>query len=421
MSGVDPLVTRTAADEDGSDQIGYDTPRSGVATPQPDPQDKRLPGIMSYFGQVRQDPPHSAPSTDFEMPSNSSSTFTSASPLSALRAPLEGALPSVDSAPARTAGGSGCASSADMRPQRPANDNDALSRKHPTTREDQCLTDGSLISQQAAAQKSQSVTRPHPYPTPPASLPSSSEGLPHRERPNQERSGPDKPSESSPTSMAPSKVSGASSQSCPESNPTTQNCHSLTSQTSDSTSSQATGKWFTFDGIKELTRGVFKSGPPTPTRALSAAQPSHAESKGSHSGSSNDGADKSGTHTPRGSATGAQAPLPKGRLTIKIPEARGLRKSRDPYVVVVFQRSELISGGPRALEEEDDDHLNVGTPGMGGVAIQRQGSDSGRPPVSIPMRSRQSSNTSATDPKPLRNRSARTSFTNPKWDAEALL
>ncbi|CAL3964442.1 unnamed protein product, partial [Diplocarpon coronariae] len=29
-----------------------DTPRSGVATPQPDPSDKRLPGIMhSYFGQ----------------------------------------------------------------------------------------------------------------------------------------------------------------------------------------------------------------------------------------------------------------------------------------------------------------------------------------------------------------------------------
>ena len=40
-------------DDDGNDHIDSDTPRSGVATPQPDPSDKRLPGIMhSFFGQV---------------------------------------------------------------------------------------------------------------------------------------------------------------------------------------------------------------------------------------------------------------------------------------------------------------------------------------------------------------------------------
>lgn len=44
----------TTTDDDGADQIGFETPRSGVATPQPDLHDKRLPGIMSYFtGQVR--------------------------------------------------------------------------------------------------------------------------------------------------------------------------------------------------------------------------------------------------------------------------------------------------------------------------------------------------------------------------------
>jgi protein-serine/threonine kinase len=86
--------------------------------------------------------------------------------------------------------------------------------------------------------------------------------------------------------------------------------------------------------------------------------------------------------------------------------------------VVVFQRSELISSGPRHTEE--DDNLSVATPGMGGIPIQRQGSDSGRA-MAIPMRSRQSSNTSISDYNTFRNRSARLSFTNPKWDAEAEL
>ncbi|CRK27339.1 hypothetical protein BN1723_003502 [Verticillium longisporum] len=53
MNTIDQILrpTAAAADDDGTDQIGYDTPRSGVATPQPDLSDKRLPGIMSYFGQ----------------------------------------------------------------------------------------------------------------------------------------------------------------------------------------------------------------------------------------------------------------------------------------------------------------------------------------------------------------------------------
>lgn len=369
------------------------------------------------------------------MPPSVSAAFSSSFP--SLRAPLEGALPSVDcSSSGPGPCGSDSASSADVRSKLSADK--ASSRSQCSAGEDRFSQEESSNSYQSDAQKSISPT--HPYPTPPASLPSSSEGSPYHKHRSGTRSGPSPSSSSSTTPpasttkpsepaslMAPSKVSEGSSQSCPDHQtnpnpePPAQPPHTISSLLSDPTDSQASGKWFTFDGIKELTRGVFKSGPPTPTRALSAAQPSHQESKGSHSGSSNDGAEKSGTQTPRGSATGAQAPVPKGRLTIKIPEARGLKKSRDPYVVVVFQRSELISGGPRALEGEEDDHLGVGTPGMGGVAIQRQGSDSGRPPVSIPMRSRQSSNTSATEPKPLRNRSARTSFTNPKWDAEALL
>ncbi|CEJ90548.1 Putative AGC/AKT protein kinase, variant [[Torrubiella] hemipterigena] len=158
-----------------------------------------------------------------------------------------------------------------------------------------------------------------------------------------------------------------------------------------------------------------QSGPPTPTRALSAAQSSQSEGKEPQAAASNDGAEKSGTQTPR--SGGAQAPAAKGKLTIKIAEARGLRKCRDPYVVAVFQRSELISGGPRP--SEDDENLSATPTATGSIAIQRQASDSGRP-MAIPMRSRQSSNTSISDYNTFRNRSVNKLFTNPKWDAEAV-
>jgi protein-serine/threonine kinase len=86
---------------------------------------------------------------------------------------------------------------------------------------------------------------------------------------------------------------------------------------------------------------------------------------------------------------------------------------------VVFQRSELISAGPRPAEEDDD--AAVTAVAMGGLPIQRQPSDSGRPAMAIPMRSRQSSNSSITDFNTFRNRNPRRSFTSPKWDAEAIL
>ncbi|ODA79623.1 hypothetical protein RJ55_05217 [Drechmeria coniospora] len=161
-----------------------------------------------------------------------------------------------------------------------------------------------------------------------------------------------------------------------------------------------------------------QSGPPTPTRALSAAHSSQSDGKETPTRTSNDGADASGIQPPR-STTGAQAPPTKGKMTIKITEARGLRKSRDPYVVAVFQRSELISSGPRP--SEDGDSLNPPASAIGSIPIQRQGSDSGRP-MAIPMRSRQSSNTSITDYSNFRSRTpgSRAPSSNPKWDAEAV-
>ena len=160
-----------------------------------------------------------------------------------------------------------------------------------------------------------------------------------------------------------------------------------------------------------LTPLLVKSGPPTPTRALSAARPSISDEK-------DDTNPASGTQTPKPGSSGAQLPTAKGRLTIKIMEATGLRKCKEPYLVAVFQRNELISGGPITYLDKEEPPT-AATLMMGGISIQRQSSDPGRA-MAIPMRSRQSSNTSVGDYGAFRNR-IRQFFTHPKWDARAVL
>jgi protein-serine/threonine kinase len=416
MSVINKFITRTAATEDDTvDHIGTETPGSGVATPQPDLQDKRLPGIMSYFGQVRQDSVPCLEHSSVSSPSCGSSLLTEQ-----LAQPQKPLLPSVKSQhfDAGQAPRAGAPAMPDLKHllishARPSAE---LSTAH--------VGAGHLVS----------------YPTPPASHPSSShcsdDAKMHEQtgasvdcsgslsarrdstltctRDSSSRSIVHLPPEGLSQAV---KISNAALQGVSSSvdSPTSADNHSLASQTRP----QPPGKWFSFDGLKELTRGViFKSGQSTPTRALSTAQPSQSEGTQSSGRNSHDDGTASGTQTPRGTA-GAQAPASKGKLTIKIAEARGLRKCRDPYVVAVFQRSELISGGPRPGENEEP--LNAATSAMGGIPIQRQGSDSGRTPMAIPMRSRQSSNTSITDYNTFRNRPRRQSFTNPTWDAEAVL
>jgi hypothetical protein len=421
------MMSKTAApaDEDGGDQIGYETPRSGIATPQPDLQDKRLPGIMSYFGQVRQDP-----SASITPPSTSQAPESAMASGERLCLQSESTLPPdlQSQVPAKTFAPCGVPASID--PLSPVMDESSGSR-----------LDAAPVGQMSSFS----------CPTPPYSKPGSSDG-PHKngeaqvvsssvpekessEKPNLLSQDSHLPSESHPNTSIPNQSTNTfalpsmsrASTSGASSTPTVgaaQSLESLLNSAPDSSSSastqsaQSSSKWFSIEGLKELTIGaVFKSGPPTPTRALSAALPSHSEGRETPtSRRSNDAAETSGTQTPRG-PTGAQAPAARGKLTIKIPEGRGLRKSRDPYVVVVFQRSELISSGPRAFEEDE----NLAVAPIGGIPIQRQASDSGRPPMAIPMRSRQSSNTSTNDPSAFRNRTARASLTNPQWDAEAVL
>ncbi|MCJ1394012.1 hypothetical protein MMC18_006889 [Xylographa bjoerkii] len=107
---------------------------------------------------------------------------------------------------------------------------------------------------------------------------------------------------------------------------------------------------------------------------------------------------------------------PKGKLSVKITEARGLRPSYDPYVVCVFEWNEYISKGPKQedSDNEKDDAKPKDEP-LGAVPIRRSGSDMGRA-MAIPMKSRQSSTTSLSDQK---NFKSGRQVTDPKWDNEA--
>ncbi|KAI1328307.1 serine/threonine-protein kinase sck1 [Xylariaceae sp. FL0255] len=411
------LLLRTSQTDDDSDHIGYDTPRSGIATPQPDPKDKRLPGIMSYFGQVRSDP------FRYLRPSATAPETETSCPIS----------PQVER-------------EAEKKTEHP-------SQPLPTDAPKVFMPVASplLPHERIEPPAPKSSSHFNPYPTPPASKTPSERGVESRD-PSVESTNKTSAGQSTRPSLTMTKsASCILTQKCrratlasPVTTLVTTNSVLAGSHTSPSgrvtasttpssplepTSSTGDGVSYfpnectTVESLKKLTLATStKSGPPTPTRAMSAAQPSPTDGRSL----SRDTGTSTGVNSRRASTTqtaGVQPPPHKGKLTIKILEGRGLRRSRDPYVVAVFQRSELISPGPRTFEDEDDGapapptghHMAMA---MGGIPISRQGSDSGRP-MAIPMRSRQSSNTSISEYTAFRNRT-RKSFTSPKWDAEAI-
>lgn len=420
-------ASRPAADEDGqSDHIGYDTPRSGIATPQPDLHDKRTPGIMSYFGQV-----------------GSTCSGYLSRPLSFTRTPETG--------PSRPASSSSGEKEAGQVPQQlPSPEEMNLSKD--SVPEALPLLPHERIEPPAESE-SRNISQPasclHPYPTPPCSKrPSVRESKPGasssdvdeaattagaislRRLSSTPTTGPSELSQmksrrgtfASPlTSIVTASSVHANHLSNPSEHSSTAPRSPLESQVTSGEPGNHSPKSASIGRLRKLTlAGCEKSDPSTPTRAMSSTHQSQTEGQSSPSKhqSESTSTEASGRGTPVSRSGSAQGLGQKGKLTIKILEAKGLRKCRDPYVVVVFQRSELISSGPRTFDDEDE--LMPPTPASGGVPIQRQGSDSGRP-MAIPMRSRQSSNTSVTDYNTFRSRNPRRSFTNPKWDAEAVL
>lgn len=414
-----------ATEDDGHDHIGYETPRSGVATPKPDLHDKRLPGIMSMFAQVR--PASFSQFFSFRMPTITGEATASPTP------PLSTAPEHSSKDPASELNASAVRHSEEsVSGTEPRNEAVPARRLlnamttplavglhcYPTPPDS---TRSSMYSSPSTSTLniSQGSQVAPPPPLPRASIGARSFSLFSR---GHARSGSvlaPLPNMMSESSVAAHHISnpGGPALAMPSSSTT---CASSTPGPTDAASSSS--EYASVTQLKKLTNmGGFKSGTSTPARA-SVAAPSQTESpSNSANQETGRGSDQSATST-TSSATpaGTRVPAIKGKLTIKVSEGKGLRQCRDPYIVVSFQRSELQSDGPRVTAEVDEDAA-VQAVAMGGLPIQRQGSDSGRPFMSIPMKSRQSSNTSIHDFQAFRNRPARRSFTNPKWDAEAIL
>jgi protein-serine/threonine kinase len=113
---------------------------------------------------------------------------------------------------------------------------------------------------------------------------------------------------------------------------------------------------------------------------------------------------------PRESSSSPQNGAPvgalKGKLFVKISEARGLRPSTDPYVVCVFEWNEYISKGAKDGEEDQKRRQ-----------MDAEAEAEALRPMAIPMKSRQSSHNSALDGE----HKGRMPVTDPHWDHEAVL
>ncbi len=418
------LQNRTGED-DGNDHIDSDTPRSGVATPRPDPSDKRLPGIMhSYFGQVGSGSSKNPPSGPLQTPALGSEAENPL-PFHRRETPTDGLLQSNAPASQNESTGACC-----------EDDETSLFLPH----------------EQAEASRTSSAQPRglHPYPTPPVSKPpsvqrlklshSNSEGEVNDKRRSSILPAPSSFSHSKSISASfPSKARRASMLYPLSAIVTASNVHAthfstppdLSPSTAPTTpihsrfNSSLSVASLSYDRLKKLTDDAGlprkKSNPPTPTRALSNQTAGSDTSAGSDpvngrvAKTSAPVAEPAAGNTSNG-ASGAPVKSARGKLHVKIAEARGLRRSKDPYVVAVFQRNELVSKGPRIDEDDEDDEMK--SP-VGGIPMSRTGSESGRP-MAIPMKSRQSSSTSLTEYRDFKIK-ARKSMTNPKWDTEAVL
>lgn len=402
------LVDRQTGEEE-TDHIDSDTPRSGIATPVPDPSDKRLPGIIhsSYFGQVGKGS-STSPTCSVYHSKNTALGSESGKPKPSEKATNE-MLP--------------VASKSSSEPERDCDVNDESSKSSFKEQLDGGGRQGPAI---------------HPYPTPPTSSTpslhklklsdSSSDGERHRAAANTSKH------RKSISDSFPSHSRRGSSMLNPLSNIVTASNVHATHFSNPSEPHPSTTPYTpvdskcsvppspSYDRLKALTDDAAnpreKSTPSTPTRALSnQTAASDASTSTRSEKAANTSSSTPDVPVPKTSAKNGGAV--RGKLTVKIREARGIRRSQDPYVVAVFQRNELVSKGPRV--EEDDEEEMKSPMAMGGIPISRTASDTGRPPMAIPMKSRQSSNTSLTDYREFKKSKARRATTSPVWDTEAVL
>ena len=409
---TDTFVISSKVTDEDHDQIGSNSSTPpGAATPRPDPTDKRLPGILhSYFGQV------------------GASHHTHPKPIRML-APLQSTtLPfgtSFHKPPMSMQPGG------DVLPTAPSS---ARGSQGADDQRSPLLPHERLASSKQEAENTYPLSAPqHAYPTPPTSS-SSSLHKPSRRQSHEEGQDKDKAERAKSvhdlesqaallplrlrrhtfTNQSPlTKLTKPKVHAHHISNPATSTSTSpLTAAISASTRPPHTRRRSHSSPThksKRLTEGACapsQSTPPQTPRALSHEDKSNQSSTSQSQG----GTPLAKTKSTDGYRTGSVIGSPKGKLSVVISEARALRPAVDPYVVCQFQWNEYISRGPKG-EEAPRNGLS------GRLFSQRSEVDSGRP-MAIPMKSRQSSNTSTTD---FKNAKLDNRTSDPKWDHEAIL
>ena len=159
-----------------------------------------------------------------------------------------------------------------------------------------------------------------------------------------------------------------------------------------------------------------KSTPPLTPRALSN---DGSESARQTPPTTDQGNEKSGANRATVAPTPRSSPPvgpPKGKLSVTIAGARGLRPSFNPYAVCAFEETESIATGYRQRDVETNLEARSGGQPAGGVPVKAPYGDMGRS-MAIPMKSRQSSTTSLKDQKEFKN----DRITDAIWNHEAVL
>ncbi|KAK8171265.1 kinase-like domain-containing protein [Phyllosticta citrichinensis] len=418
MPSADHVAAPSRVGDDEHDHIGSNSSTPpGAATPRPDPTDKRQPGILSYFGQVRSSIP-SIPLVFRPRPSlPEPSTQPMQSTTNTAHADGDGralqnvekkvganALPTAPSSPSRSGGSS---SSSEHSPpllpheqmsipaSRAAAPQDTPSFSLPTPPISSASSLHRASKDEGSAQdRPTTTTTTTTTPAPPRSR--SANGQDESTSVPTARRHTITPSSPLSSTITNSSVSAAHianpASSVTKTTPISQSSPAVATP-SDSRRPSASAHHEDSRTLTESAARTQNTPPQTPrTQSQEAKQPLPVVSNPSQSTRSS---------TSNGAGTGNCAAL-KGKLVVSIVEGRGLKPSVDPYVVCQFQWAEDISAGPKKEEE----------PPRGSMAMMRTDSDSGRP-MAIPMRSRQSSSHG------FDSRERLDETTNPKWDHEA--
>ncbi|KAL6718903.1 Serine/threonine-protein kinase [Lecanora helva] len=413
-------TSRKHSEDDTHDQIGsVSATPSGVATPRPDPSDKRHPGILhSYFGQVGArffTPPSSRNS--FSFPRFSPDMENSNHTLGPSEGVAYGAVPTAPSSPLE-AGATRYQSPPLLAP----------------------CTQGKTLAPDYRLDQ----VGGRPYPTPPASSPSSSRrgtseagserSTQNRDPDTQNAGRPSLARQHSGHTVLPLRTRRQSgglnplssiTMSSPVhaahiSNPTLSRPSTRSNSPTPTTPAKnALSSLSSHLELVKLTDDVAsprdKNTPPLTPRALSNDGSEPARQTQRAPDSLNNKPTHNGTAQPTPHSSPPVGP-PKGKLSVMVSEARGLRPSCNPYAVTVFEWIESVAppSKPGPLDSELDSRGPEQL--MNGVPIKRSGSDMGRS-MAIPLKSRQSSTTSLSDQKDFKNGRL---VTEPRWDHVAL-